>query len=229
MDLETAPAPAAPPPIPPARWGLRDMLWASLATLGLMLVAGVALALAIGLGMAVVGGTAPPMSLVILVALSLELLMIPPSWWWGPRKYGGGWPALGLRRFRVLRGLGLTLAALLGVLAMSAAWEPVRQRLGWASQPDLLPFFGEGLGGLALALLLGGVVAPLAEEVFFRGFLYAGLRARLGAASGVALSALLFALVHVVPGVLAPIFLMGVAFALLYEHTGSLWPCILLH
>ena len=228
MDLETAPTPPPAPTVPRALWGLRDMLRASLATVGLMLIAGIALAVALGVGQ-LRGGEEPPMQFMVLAVLSLELLMIPPAWWWGPRKHGGGWGALGLRRFAPLRGLILTGLALLAVLAVSAGWEPIRQRLALADQPDVLPMFGEGLGGLALALLLGGVVAPLAEEIFFRGFLYAGLRSRLGPTSGVLVSALIFSLVHVLPGVLLPIFVMGAIFALLYERTGSLWPCIVLH
>ncbi len=83
--------------------------------------------------------------------------------------------------------------------------------------------------GLAWALLLGAVVAPVAEEVFFRGFLYAGLRGRWGLGWGLAVSALIFGLAHLMPGVLVPIALLGVVLAWLYEVTGSLWPSILLH
>jgi hypothetical protein len=55
------------------------------------------------------------------------------------------------------------------------------------------------------------------------------LRDRLGLGWGLVISGVIFALVHLVPGVLPPIFVMGVVFALLYQGTGSLWPCIILH
>jgi membrane protease YdiL (CAAX protease family) len=80
-----------------------------------------------------------------------------------------------------------------------------------------------------MALLVGGVAAPVAEEVFFRGFLYKGLRHRWGVGWALVLSGLVFALVHIVPGVLPPIFVMGVVFAYVFERSGSIWPCIILH
>jgi membrane protease YdiL (CAAX protease family) len=89
--------------------------------------------------------------------------------------------------------------------------------------------FGGGIGGLLVALLLGGVVAPVAEEVFFRGFIYAGLRARWGVGWALAVTSAVFALVHLTPGVFPPLFLMGLLLAYLYERSDSLWPSILLH
>lgn len=206
------------------------MVWASLAAFWAILLLGVAAVVAMLFGQIVAGQpieTLPPALTVIV--LGLELLLIPPVWFWGPRKYGGGWAALGLRRFRLGWGLLLTLVCLVLTLLVNLAWEPIRQRLGWQSQGDVLSLFGPGLGGLALAIALGGVAVPIAEELFFRGFIYTGLRHRWGLRVAVTVSAVIFSLVHMVPGVLLPIFAMGVLFALLFEATDSLWPCILLH
>jgi uncharacterized protein len=209
-------------------WTVRDMVVASLAALALF---------AIGIGLLVVaqliwtasGREAPGQGVQALAIFTLEAILILPAWWWGPRKYGGGWWALGLRRspsWRMVSAVGLGLIA---TLAINAGWEQVRQRLGWVGQPDVLPLFGEGIQGLLLALVLGGIVAPVAEEIFFRGYLYPGLRDRLGLGWGLVLSSAVFSIVHVFPGVLLPIFLMGLIFAWLYERYDSLWPCILLH
>jgi len=211
-----------------ARWGLRDMIVAALATLGFML-AGVALAVVAALIWSAFG--LPPLSQAAQVFLifGLEALLIVPAWIWGPRKYGGGWARLGLRPFPALSGLLWVLGGLIAILAINAGWETIRQRLGWEAQPDFLPVFGGGIGGLFLALVLGGIVAPVAEEVFFRGFLYAGARNAWGVAWGAIASSVVFALVHVVPGVLPPIFVMALVFVLIYERTHSIWPCIILH
>jgi membrane protease YdiL (CAAX protease family) len=93
----------------------------------------------------------------------------------------------------------------------------------------LLPLFGSGIGGLLLALFTGGVVAPIAEEVFFRGFVFAGLYRERGLWPAVVLSSILFALVHITPTSWPPIFLLGVIFAVLYERTGSIWPAVAAH
>ena len=207
-------------------WGLRDMLLAVLAAIGLIALGTLALAILVVV-MKVSPGSLPARSLFLIFAL--EALLVVPVWLWGPRRYGGGWASLGLRRFSVLKGLGLCIVALPVILVMNGLWELARRALGWAGQPDYLPLFGPGLAGLGTALLLGGVVAPVAEEVFFRGFLYAGLRGRLGLAWGLIASAAIFSLAHILPGVLLPIFAMGLLFCLLYEFTGSIWPCIALH
>lgn len=83
---------------------------------------------------------------------------------------------------------------------------------------------------LYLSVLIGGaVLAPLGEEIFFRGFVYNCVRQRLGRGWGLVLSSALFSLVHLGPLVLLPIFLVGVALALAYERTGSLWVPIFMH
>jgi len=81
--------------------------------------------------------------------------------------------------------------------------------------------------------LLAVLVAPFAEEIFFRGFIFSGIGNRYGYGWGAILSALIFALVHVLTlwqlGVLVPIFLLGLLLAWLYMRTGSIWPCIFTH
>ncbi len=70
---------------------------------------------------------------------------------------------------------------------------------------------------------------PLTEEVFFRGFVMPGLVARWGVVGAAVASALIFALFHLHPGVLAPIFFTGLLLAALYHYTGSIWPPVIAH
>ena len=73
------------------------------------------------------------------------------------------------------------------------------------------------------------VVTPLAEEVFFRGFVFSGLMPRFGVVKALLLSAAIFSAFHVSVGVLIPVFVTGLLLGLLYHKTGSIWPCILAH
>lgn len=207
-------------------WTLQDMVYASIAAFCLI-------ALGLGAVMGLLGllNVAEPFSsgMPVLLIFSLEILLLPPVWWWGTKKYDGDWKSLGLRRFPWLLSGALFFVGLGLILAINFVWELVRQQLGWAAQPDFLPLFGEGIRGLVLALILGSVVAPVTEEIFFRGFLYAGLCSRWGRVWGMILSSLLFALVHFSPGVILPIFLMGMVLAAVYMYSGSLWPSIFLH
>jgi len=208
-------------------WTVRDMIKACLACLVLF---------GFGVGVLVVvmllWGEPPGAGISRVQALavfSLEALLIIPAWVWGPGKHGGGWRALGLRHRLTAQMLGTTFLALIAVLVVNGLWEVARQALDLAGQPEILPFFGGGAPGLAVALVLGGVVAPVAEEVLFRGYLLPGLSTRYGRTWGILLSAAIFSAVHVFPGVLLPIFIMGLIFAWLYYRYDSLWPCIILH
>lgn len=83
---------------------------------------------------------------------------------------------------------------------------------------------------LAVFILAVSVVAPLWEEIFFRGLVYPIFRRALGVAAGAALSGFLFALLHAEPLLLrVPIGLLGVGLALFYEASGSLYPPMIAH
>jgi membrane protease YdiL (CAAX protease family) len=84
---------------------------------------------------------------------------------------------------------------------------------------------------LALVLLAftAVVLAPLFEELIFRGALLPVLADRLGAITGVVLSALLFGLAHISIGELAPLTVLGIGLALVRLSTGRLFPCVLMH
>ena len=79
---------------------------------------------------------------------------------------------------------------------------------------------------LAIALM---VVAPVAEEIFFRGIVYNAWLREFGVRRAVIGSAALFALIHGSIFVIPAIFALGIALALLYRRTGSLPASIAMH
>lgn len=83
-------------------------------------------------------------------------------------------------------------------------------------------------------LLIGFVVvvlAPLSEELVFRGFIYGGLRKRVGKLLALLLTSLAFAVVHFQFhwAMFSQIMLLGIILALIYEKTRSLIVPILAH
>jgi membrane protease YdiL (CAAX protease family) len=84
------------------------------------------------------------------------------------------------------------------------------------------------MGQISVLLLAVGLVAPVAEEVFFRGVLYPGLRKRLPAVPSVLLSSAAFGAAHF-ESMRLHAFLLGLVAAILVEYTGSLVPAILAH
>jgi len=77
--------------------------------------------------------------------------------------------------------------------------------------------------------LVGAVFAPLVEEIFFRGFLFQGLRARYGWVSGMLINSAIFAIAHLDPVSLIPTFILGSLLAYLYHRSNSVWPGVILH
>ena len=80
------------------------------------------------------------------------------------------------------------------------------------------------------SLIAIGLLAPIAEELFFRGALFGWLRRRFALWAAVLMSAALFGLAHFDSvGVMISSFIMGVAIALVYDATQSLWTAIAIH
>ncbi|MBN1631984.1 MAG: CPBP family intramembrane metalloprotease, partial [Thermoleophilia bacterium] len=73
------------------------------------------------------------------------------------------------------------------------------------------------------------LVAPFVEEVFFRGFVFAGLRTRYGWRWAAAISAALFAASHMELTFFIPGFVLGCVFAYLYQRSNSVWPGMIMH
>lgn len=86
----------------------------------------------------------------------------------------------------------------------------------------------------ALAVALVAVVAPVAEELFFRGFLYGSLSRGVGSVAAFVVTAVLFWAAHAPqdwgdPGALASLALVSLALTTLRATTGSTALCILVH
>ncbi|SDI43955.1 CPBP family intramembrane glutamic endopeptidase [Desulfosporosinus hippei] len=80
-----------------------------------------------------------------------------------------------------------------------------------------------------LLTFLGGVVAPIKEEMFFRGLIYPPLRQIFGRGKGILLTGLFFAALHLEIIRFLPLFIGGVVLTWLYERSSSIWPAIVAH
>jgi hypothetical protein len=91
---------------------------------------------------------------------------------------------------------------------------------------------GEFGGSVALTLLAVAVIAPIAEEIIFRGFTFRWLQGRLPLWGAVLVSATLFSAAHAgwaEPALFLPVFLSGLLLAYVYAKSGSLWPGVIVH
>lgn len=72
-------------------------------------------------------------------------------------------------------------------------------------------------------------IAPFAEEVFFRGFLYGGLRRSWRVPLAALVSGVVFSSAHGDPGLIVPFTLVGAILALTYERTGTIFGSMGVH
>lgn len=80
-----------------------------------------------------------------------------------------------------------------------------------------------------LAFIALVVLAPIAEEIIFRGWLYGKLRGKLPAWLSIILVSVLFGVMHGQWNVGVNVFCMSVVMCLMREITGTIWSSILLH
>lgn len=80
-----------------------------------------------------------------------------------------------------------------------------------------------------LAFVAFCVVAPIAEELIFRGFLYQGLRTKIRPFLAGILTSIIFGLAHLQLNVGIDTFVLSLLLVWLAEETKSLWPSIALH
>ncbi|MBD3425746.1 MAG: CPBP family intramembrane metalloprotease [Candidatus Omnitrophica bacterium] len=82
---------------------------------------------------------------------------------------------------------------------------------------------------LWLSTVFAAVFGPIAEEIFFRGFMYGALKKSLGVFWGMMLTAAVFAMLHAHAVGFLPIMMLGLLLAYLYEKTGSLVSSMTVH
>jgi membrane protease YdiL (CAAX protease family) len=144
----------------------------------------------------------------------------------------------------VARGIGVAAIAILSSQVILVAADQLRRALtdGPIKQPEQVQL--DNPPELGTAILMGLAVlilAPVAEEAFFRGFIYRGLRRSYGILPSVLISGVIFGVIHVFAAtsaadftlflqiVVPPLIVVGCIFALAVERTGSIVPTIVAH
>jgi membrane protease YdiL (CAAX protease family) len=137
----------------------------------------------------------------------------------------------GLRPVAIGRALGWIVAAYVVFWLLSSVYGAVFHITEQDNLPKELGADESTLNLVAVGILVC-LVAPVCEELFFRGFCFTALRRWLGLGGGAVATGVIFGLVHVGSAdavFLPPLALLGFLLCLLYHRTGSLLPCMALH
>ncbi len=137
------------------------------------------------------------------------------KWPWvfliAPGVVGGMWAV-----FALIQGLGYM--EWMESLGVDAVQDTVRL-LQKETDPAIL-------GLMALAAV---IIAPLCEEIVFRGYLYPVMKRFSGPWIAAICSGLIFAAAHGSLAALLPLAIFGFVLAVLYEKTGSIWAPMAVH
>lgn len=138
-----------------------------------------------------------------------------------PREY------LGLRSTTWRQALLWTLALTLFVVLFDLLGR-------WLERPEIPPFMRDILespGPKVLLWLAVVVAAPVFEEILFRGFLLEGLRRRFGGLGALAVSSVLFGVIHTQYDLfdMSAVLALGTVLGLSRLYSGSTWLPIALH
>ena len=109
-----------------------------------------------------------------------------------------GWPAAAPGRLsRALRAIGVAVLVMLPVTIGISLLGGILALILGVQPPDVLPDINGSADALAVALAVA-IVAPVGEELFFRGFALTAWLRDLGQRAAIGRSALLFAVIHIV-------------------------------
>ena len=251
MQDETVPYPQTAPAQPaPERWRelLVTLAWLAVLMIGPYLAAFLLAGLTLGIVAGVQGADGPQIAAILTAQLTppalgfwisglfsavLMILLCQKLAAW---RFGTGWQSVIGLQFVPLpaRLLGLLVLLLLGYLAWAALVASTLQTL-WPSQvimPEITKTSPGGGGGTApLAFVFLAVLAPIAEELIFRGYVLARLGTILAPVQAIVLTAALFGCAHFNGGILHPLItlFLGLATGWLRLTRGSLVPGMILH
>ncbi len=135
----------------------------------------------------------------------------------------------GLRRLSVARAAGIALLSIIPVYVLVSIVAVAVTHLGKGVWPDIQPQEAakafKTAQQIPLKVMMGiaaVIVAPLVEEVVFRGFIYGVLKRYTDTWFAAVCSASLFAVVHMHVGFFVPLFVLALGLCAAYERSGCL-------
>jgi membrane protease YdiL (CAAX protease family) len=172
----------------------------------------------------IIHGAALFLGIVVLLGIFMRYRGIPPF-----RQFG-------VTRYNVFLCVGMAVGLLMAAYPLVLLTENLTSVAmnGKAQPQNVVEFFLNASEksdekAVFLMLLLAVVVAPMAEETIFRGYIYGVLKRSMGGVGAGVLSAALFAAMHLNLAALPALFVLALCLTLAYEATGSILVNIFMH
>ena len=139
----------------------------------------------------------------------------------------------GFSKFGIVRAVSTGAALLIFAWPLVSLAGAVTQRLfpNISGEQSIIELFNgsQTMQQRIIIIILAVTVAPIAEELMFRFFIYGVLRRYFGCFVGLVFNALLFGAVHGHLPSFAPLLVLGACFTLAYEWSGSILVSMSMH
>ncbi len=166
-----------------------------------------------------------------LIGLIMAIIFMSGLYFFVLKPKGQSWETVGVKRFSakhwklvavwsiiliVVSVLLVVLMSMIGIGTDNSKTENLQ------SQMTLLNFL--------IGFVSASIISPVYEEIFYRGFLYKFFSSKFGITVGMLFSSFIFMIVHIPTLNTLPVnFVSGLIFAWVYQKTGSVIPCIIMH
>lgn len=174
-------------------------------------------------------------SLILIGIFLMEwILALFPLLIYTAKKHKFKWKHFGFKKIKILPLVGYVLSGFFlyfGIIFIISAFILYNdiQIPGFKLQESPIPIFGiDNLGLIVAGITIIGI-APIIEELLFRGFLLRTLSDKIGIYWGSIISALLFSALHIPWSSFIPIFIIGLIINSIVIRSKSLWPAIAFH
>ena len=212
-------------------WVLGLMLWIALVLYAVQYLVGIFLVYFINIKDAELNSNAVQLLFsAIVYVLALVITIFVP---WKIAKSKTTRDELGLRGAPTWTDLLLAPIGFIVFMIVASLLLMLLQRvlpgINWSEEQDVGFSNLVNKSDFVMAFLCLVVIAPVAEEIIFRGWLYGKLRARIPAIPAIIAVSILFGIVHGQWNVGVTVFVMSIAMCIVRELTGTIWGGILIH
>ncbi len=124
------------------------------------------------------------------------------------------------------------LCIYLALIPTMFAWKALLDALQFEYEYQLPVLLVQGGGSpleMSLMAILIVIVAPICEEIVYRGFLFRYLNRRVSIGLAIAISSCIFALMHMNLYSFLPLFVLGAGLSLVYRISGNIVSSITIH
>lgn len=238
----TTPPPQAPAPSPDPERAVDLPPWRPwTAPLGVILGLGLGVVATILVDVVAGGSNVghPSPAVTILGDIVFDLAFVAAALWFASRQSRPRAADFGFRRARAGGAVRAVVLAVVGYYGVTAVYAALFSLHGADKLPSDLGAT-HSTAALVAASIFVCVIAPVAEEFFFRGFFFGALRRlplrvggrELGPWVAAVITGILFGLAHTGSAAsqyLVPLGFLGFVLCVVRWRTGSLYPCIALH